>query len=338
MEMSPMVVSTPAGLMAALKKADTEAVILLSQGPWPTFDISGVTPPGTVTIRSQDANHPAILSALTISGSENLSFQDVKFLSSIAVLENSNYAPSPFKILNCKNISLNHVSVQGRAGGEAKSSSNGLLISRSSHIQITHSQFHQLYNGILEDHNTDIVIVENEFYDIRVDGIDNAGSSYVTISSNQFSDFHPQIKGTAGDHPDAIQFWTQGTTEVAHDINISDNIINRGHGYPIQGVFVTDQVRLPYKHLTIAHNTITGTMYNGIMVSGCEDSKVLGNIVQPYNDITSWIRVQYCNAVTVTENQAASFPFKGNISLVESKNKPIGPIAQRDVGQISEPK
>ena len=72
-----------------------------------------------------------------------------------------------------------------------------------------------------------------------MDGVRGTGSSFVTIASNTFTDFRPN----STDHPDAIQFWTYGSTASATDIVIKDNVFTRGTGQYALSVHLTLQAR-----------------------------------------------------------------------------------------------
>ena len=85
----------------------------------------------------------------------------------------------------------------------------------------------------------------------------------------------------------------------AHDIEITRNIYVRGHGSWVQGIFVSDGVGLPFQHVTVTDNVIEGGEYNGITVGGCAGLTISGNKVQPYTDMTSWIRIEKCTDVTI---------------------------------------
>jgi hypothetical protein len=64
------------------------------------------------------------------------------------------------------------------------------------------------------------------------------GTSNVVVSDNS--------SGTStrlGRPSDAIQFWTRNTKVAAHDISVTGNVIERGKGEAIQGIFFRDQSR-----------------------------------------------------------------------------------------------
>ncbi len=117
-------------------------------------------------------------------------------------------------------------------------------------------------------------------------------------------------------HPDAIQFLTSGETAGVHDIVITDNVIDRGSGSAVQGIFMTDQVgTLPYQNVTISGNMLVGTMYNGIMVNDGINLNISNNTVAGLPDMKSWIRVEGSTDAVLNHNIAATLVQTGNTNL-----------------------
>jgi parallel beta-helix repeat protein len=135
------------------------------------------------------------------------------------------------------------------------------------------------------------------------DGVHAAGSSNVTVSNNKFADFFP----VTGQHPDAVQFFTAGTTTTAQNISITGNLIERGAGSAIQGIFFSDESGVGYSNVAVTNNTVVGTLYNGIDLSDVSGANVSGNILQAYSDQLSWIALHSVTGATVSSNQAEQY-------------------------------
>ena len=326
--MTPIVAATPQSLIAALKAASAGAVILLAPGKWDPVLIFRFQSPGEVTVRSQDPAHPAILSALTINESEGLKFTDLTLATELYNAPTSYQAPAPFRIIRSKRISLEGLSVHGTLDDNPQDDVNGVWVTDSVEITIRNCEFQQLFNALTELRNDRVVIADNNFHDIRNDGIDNGGTSDIKVTGNHFTDFYPVgAVGSTGDHADAIQFWTTNTKTPAHDIEITHNSFVRGHGSWIQGVFVTDQVGIPFQRVTITDNTIEGGEYNGVMVQGCNGLTIHGNTVRPYADMMSWIRVEQCTNAIVKGNRAGSYVYKRNGDLDGDRNDQLSAMS-----------
>src|SRR3546814_9183840 len=98
----------------------------------------------------------------------------------------------------------------------------------------------------------------------------------VKVIGNSLKDFSP----AAGDHADAIQFWTTGSTVASKNIEISNNQITGKSGGQIQGIFITDQSggKLPYSNMVVKNNTLIGTHWHGITLMYDSGTSVTGNI------------------------------------------------------------
>jgi parallel beta-helix repeat protein len=198
-------------------------------------------------------------------------------------------------------------------------------------VTISGSDFTAVGSGIGHLNSSTIAFTNNTFHNLESDGIFGGGSSHVVVSGNQFTEFHP----LTGDHPDAVQFWGSITGAPGTDVTITDNVITRGAGDPIQGIFIE------YTNgLNISGNAMTGTMTNGISLSGSNNAVVEDNLVQGSTDTGARIIVRDGSTnVTVTGNtitepvvnlqQTGSLP---NVSFVLSANTTV---AQASVGDTS---
>jgi len=214
-------------------------------------------------------------------------------------------------------VTFDHLSMHGSMDNNAQNDKQGLLLLNSKNITVSNSEFQQLSYGVTHLNSQGVTVTDSFFHDVRTGGVRGGGSSQVTITDNDFRDFHP----FQWDHPDAIQFWTTEVKQAASDILISGNVIMRGGGAPIQGVFMRDEQGIyPYKNVTITDNLVVGSLYNGIAVGHGENVKVTSNVVVGLTDQESWITVNGSTGVTVSNNQATRYLYEKNTNLVESGN------------------
>jgi Ca2+-binding RTX toxin-like protein len=209
----------------------------------------------------------------------------------------------------------------------------GLLIRKSSDVSVANSEFHELWNGIAFLDSDHVLIQNNKFHDIRTDGVRGGGTSDIKILNNSFTDFYP----VAGDHPDAIQFWTTNTTASARNIEVSGNVYTRGNGGIVQGIFFRDQVgNLPFENVTISNNLVVGGMYNGIAVLGATNLKISGNTVAAFGDQDSWIRVERTDLAFLSDNNAFKFLFTDASRVTDVGNTTIGRVADGGAALLQE--
>ncbi|WP_372785091.1 nitrous oxide reductase family maturation protein NosD [Phenylobacterium sp.] len=279
-------VSSPDGLFAALQSAHAGDTILLAAGTYGAINLNGFHFDGPVNIQSADLGNEAVLTGLTLNGSSGLSFNHLVMTTP---------GGTAVTVMDSSNVAFSALTVHGTTGSD---DGVGFMVRDSSGVSITGSDFSKIGSGIGHVHDSGLTVSNNTFHDLQTDGVFGAGSSHVVISGNSFSNFHP----LPGDHPDAIQLWGNTDGSPGNDVTISNNIITRGSGDVIQGIFIesTDNV-------TITGNALTGTMYNGISVSTTDHAVISGNFVQGFTDMDSRIVVRGQSVdVSVLHNTAQS--------------------------------
>jgi len=288
-------VSTNAALISALKVAQAGDTIQLAAGTYNAVSLDNFHFTTDVTITSLDPNHAAVMNNLHVKAVNGLTFQGLDFTVTGVTSNNAVVVESS------QDVHFNDVYVHGTLNNDPSADGGGILLRGSTDVSVTNSTFEQLYWGVAHLDSSKVTVSNSDFHDLRMDGVRGGGSSYVTISGNRFHDFTPN----AGDHGDAIQFWTSGTKAAAHDILVENNVFQRGDGDTAQGVFMRDEGQLmPFQHVVIRGNLISGGMYNGIAVFGAKDVTIDDNIVQGFSDAKSWIQVSRADGVVLTDNIA----------------------------------
>jgi len=341
----PRTVSNPAQLQAALKSAKAGAVISLAPGAYGDVVVKRIDGGGTVTIASARSDAKASLTSLVIDASANIAVKDLEVAYPPEPDPEPEAAPAPapddqdaadapakkkpkrhreavVQVLNSQHVRLDGLVVHAAPTSELIGFGNGALIRASSDVTVTNSEFHNLANGLSHLDSDHVTIDRNLFHDIKTDAVHGGGSSFVTVTHNVFWNFFRAKK----DHPDAIQFWTSNTKESAHDLTIAGNLIMRGAGTPMQGIFMGDESkgRLPFGNVTITDNAVVGSMYNGIALSQANNVQIKNNVVSGYEDMKSWILVKGAVDSSVEDNESTSFHLDGeNSNLKSNRNRSI---------------
>jgi len=304
-------VTSTAALTSALKAAKAGDTILLSSGTY-TLSAANLTFASDVTVASADASRPAVLTGLSISGTTGLTLRDLE-LRADAVNGNN-----PFKVGGSTDIHFQRLNVHGSMDGNPQNDVNAFLVRESTDVSFEDSEFHQLWQAISHLNVDKLTVKGNEFHDLRADGVLGGGSNWVTITDNVFHTFKPKT----GDHPDAIQFWTRNTTENVHDIVITDNLIYRGSGSAMQGVFMGGEAAgVYYEKVVISGNLVAGGMYHGINLSSGKGVTITDNVVQGFSDMKSWIRLDDVTGATVTGNESNVLLFTTTVlNLLQGSN------------------
>ena len=317
----PVVVDTSDALWSAIKAAQPGDTILLAPGNYSTFALTAANPADTVTITSQDPGHPAVIAGITLTNSSNLTFTNIE----LTPKAQGAYAVT---LASDTNIHFDHLNIHASATVDG----NAMIIRDSRNVSVTNSDIHNIGTGISYIDSDTVLLSGNKLHNIQSDGMHGGGTSNITITGNTLTDFSPK----AGDHPDAIQFWTTATTTSAHDITITNNIITRGAGAAVQGIFMGNEKMLEYKNVTITGNAVVGGLYNGIYVADASNAKIEGNLVQGYKDMSSWIYLSKITNGVLSNNQATTFNLaKDNLGLNNHDNKtldlqPVGDVVALD--------
>lgn len=285
-------------LLSALAQAKPGDVIRLASGTYANVAIKGLNIAGNVTIMSADASRPAVLLDLSIKSSQGLTFSNLTFSET---KPSSDYG---FTVSGSSNIQFDHLKVSGPANIGSGAESSLMQIRSSTGVTVSNSEFSNGNYAISLIDTSGTVIKGNFFHDIRTDGVRGGGNSNITISGNLFTDFYP----AAGDHSDAIQLWTTNTSATARNIVITDNVVVRGDGRPIQGVFLRDTFdQMPFENVTVTGNLVVGGVYNGISVDGATSGLIANNEVYGLPDQRSSIRTGKAGGVVVRDNVATDY-------------------------------
>lgn len=323
--MTTYTVDSASALNLAIKSVKAGDVILLSAGTYSDVDVKGIAIDGNVTISSKDPGNPAIITDIFVSGSKGFTFSNLELATT------KEYGLHPYQIVNSENVSFDKVNAHGTLDNAPRNDPNAFLIDNSKNVSITNSEFHEFDNGIIHLDSTGLTISGNKFHDIGSDGIHGAGSSNVLVSKNFFTDFYPSEL----DHPDAIQFFTRGAEAASHDIVVIDNVVVRGNGAPIEGVFFRDQMgNMPFENVTISNNLIVGALWDAITVLQGNNVTVTGNKVFSYKDQDARINVSFSTNAVVEGNTAVSYIFDTVTGLSKHDNGTSGSVVT-DAGKAA---
>jgi Ca2+-binding RTX toxin-like protein len=298
-------VKTAAELTSALNSAHGGDTILLAPGQYSALSLRLLKFTSDVTVTSLDPSNRAVLTGIQMDSSSNVVFSKLELRTDVGTND------KPYMFTNANGLTFEDVKIHGSLNGSPTTDRPGLTIRYSNDVTIKDSEFYELSNGMAHRSVTNLVIEDNSFHDIRTDGIQGGGSSNVTITGNEFRDFYP----AAGDHADAIQFWTTNSTSSAQNILVSGNQFIRGAGGRIQGVFFNDEVgNLPYKNVTITDNLIAGGRYNGVFVLNAENVVITDNVVAGFTDMKSWIWVDRIKNIEISGNASNELHVNGNVT------------------------
>jgi Right handed beta helix region len=317
--MTDIRVTSNATLKTALTAAKAGDRILLAAGNYGDVAIKGLNFASDITIMSASATNAAKINILSVTDSSHIKFQGLEIGRPLLTGEPewTRYA----SVKNGTNITFNSVYFHGSLDGNSANDGQGLNVTASKFVTIQNSRFEQLTRGVVFADSSDLTLKGNSFRNLRSDGADFAAVQRVTIDANTFRDFKP----VGLDHPDAIQFWTSGTTKASTDILISNNQIFQGNGGGIQAIFLRDEVgTLPYQNVRITNNVAyVPDFHNGIALLGGRNVEISGNtVLSPTTDTKKFtIRLENTAGAVIRNNVADVLINVNNTALTLGTNK-----------------
>lgn len=255
-----------------------------------------------VIIESADPGQPATFTTLTLRNSQAITLRDLRFDGPINDLHYK------LLVMESRDINMEGLSFVGDASAyDDERSFSALMLRQSKGLRLSHSRFEHFVFGVTLLDTDEVTLNDNVFLRMKEDGVRGGGNSHLVIRRNQIADSDRYPQG----HPDGIQQWTTNVHRPAHDILIEDNLVLRGTGGAGQGIFINDEVGLPYENLVVRNNLVVGALYNGISVMGARDGQVTGNVILANPDQESWLRIERADGLLVADNRAGRFVFTG---------------------------
>jgi hypothetical protein len=315
--MSVVTVTSSAALSNAINAAHAGDTIELAAGEYVLDKLQNLTFSSAITITSADPSHEAVIDGIVLQNDTGLTFKNLEVkvdpVQQVGVIVGGG-----------GNVTLDGLNIHGTGTTDGL----GVRVLDTSNVALTNLDVHDVSGGMAIVRSDTVSVLNSKFHDIEVDGIESAGSSHVTISGNNFTNFFP----LPGDHSDAIQFFTFGTTTPSHDLTITNNTYVRGAGEAAQGIFMNNEASIPYENVTISGNAIVGGVFQGIAIALVDHLNLTNNIVEGYTDQNSWILIDRSTASSETNNRSTSFnnTTSGNADLVTSGNTTIAAGAVGD--------
>jgi hypothetical protein len=293
-------IANRAELVAALKSATGGETFVLAAGNYGDIDISNRNFAATVTIQSQSATSLATFSHFDINSSSNIAVKGIDVGRAMTPVEQD--FGKMVSLYDARNISLDQIRFHGTLNNNPRDDGWGIVVSDSSNVSVTNSDFTELNRGAVFQRTEQLVVQGNNFHNIRSDGADFTAVDTVLVKDNQFRDFY----FVPGDHPDAIQFWTQGQTRASANITITGNQVFQGKGLALQGIHIRDEVgNMPFKNVKIDNNLLyANDLWHGIHVDHGQGISITNNTVvsRTTDDPFFWIKVENVAGVTIQKN------------------------------------
>ncbi|MEH6525478.1 MAG: right-handed parallel beta-helix repeat-containing protein [Sneathiella sp.] len=309
--------STAELLQALSNNTSGDVTIKLLPGDYIGVSIKDMHFTDDIVITSADPDNPARMADLDVRNSANISFADIDF----KVNNPGEAGIFVAWVRDSEDINFFNNVFDGGTDEIRDGDTRGLSITRSTGSIVSGNEFTSLTRGANFDHSSDFTVSNNTLHNIRSDGFNFITVDGANIDGNTFLDFYP----ADGDHPDYIQFWTQGETVGSSNVTIQNNFMAQSGGGEAQAIFIRDEAGVGYSNFVIQNNVIYQSTYHGITANGIdglaiENNTVLSTVGSKEN--TLWIQVTDSNNVEVHDNIAtrmsydneANYNTSGNIS------------------------
>jgi len=203
----------------------------------------------------------------------------------------------------------------------------GFVASTCTNLLFENNTIFDFYRGATFGNSDNTVVRGNEFYGIRLDGMNFSSDQGLLIEGNHLHNFRRSLD--AGEHSDMIQFWTTNGVRPSTDIVIRNNRLDIGAGDHTQSIFMRNEavdlgragIEMYYRNVLIEGNTIYNDHPHGIMLGEATGVIIRNNSVlhadgrsEGISGLTSMPRISVASAstdVTIVNNLAASVPVAG---------------------------
>lgn len=299
---SPILVRNLGELHAALNSAKGGEVIELAAGDYGDFYFSRKKFASDVTIKSADAENPAVFNTLTFYDVRNVAVDgvDVQFKPT----EDTVDWDGVVTISNAHNVTFKNSTMQGAIAetgvpgdsnpGENDGSGNviGKPIARAfkvtfaSEIHIEGNDVRTFSTGVGASQVEGLSVIDNTILDLRRSPFTGSDLDDLVIRGNHFGHSNPHNLGGAGDHADFVHLWNRaGDSEPDRNIEIVGNFFDQGPGQAIFGIFLEAEWHTKgYENVTIAENVLLNTDANGIVIQKLNGGAITNNTLLSAGD------------------------------------------------------
>ena len=300
-------------LRAALNARTADTVIVLKEGNYGSFNFNARESALGIKLIAADPSKPPVFQGVTISNANGLHIEGIKFQPPAGV----NFG-NGLTLRNVEDATLTK-NVFGGVEGSHANVHRGLVVDRSSDIVVHDNQFSGMHRGAVFTNTNDVKVTHNDVTKMRGEGFNFAGVKNVEIGHNEMQDFRP----AAGDHPDFIQFWTRGMQTASENIHIHNNtMIQNNPGLSVQGIFMDNDFRIPYKNVVIEKNLIQTGMPHGITLDLAEGVRILDNVALSVTGAKFRVGITVADStdVSVVNNTSNSLSLLRNVDMAQSQN------------------
>ena len=256
-------------LWDALTAAKAGDIILLAPGEYGNFSFTKFKYSDYVFVRSADAANRARFGTMTLGAATGLSISGVDAQSTA----------NPVVSISGENIRFVGNRIRGATTNRDPwdDGQGGVHVRFASNVLVGSNDFEDLRLGVFVQRSSNVRLLHNSIGYVR-EGLNIAALAGGEIANNHFHNFQPNYG--RGEHPDAIQFWTNQEKTGVTDVKIRNNFMQLGLNGAVQGLFVGGEVTgIYHRNLEISGNVYWGSALHGLTLARTIGAKVFNNVI-----------------------------------------------------------
>lgn len=155
--------------------------------------------------------------------------------------------------------------------------SNSIQVRFSTGVTIVNNIFQDLRKALYIQRSQKVQVYYNKISFVR-EGINVAAATDLVLEGNHFHDFYPNYG--IGEHPDAMQLWTNGETVGSVRVRIANNVLSFGEKRAVQGVLAGCEAKgARHSDWVVTNNVYYGSSPHGLSFYCIDNLKISNNVV-----------------------------------------------------------
>lgn len=296
-------------LEMAIKSGATK--ISVRAGISALVDLSELKPASRVSIVAADPASPPIIRRLRVRHSANLSFDNFIFQHG-----DTPHNAALVEITSSSNIVISRARITAEERGDNRQ--RGILVEDTQGFALQDSRVESVERGLVLLRSSEIEIAHNLFKRLSISALSIVESQNVTISSNKMEGFWPE-QGVAATF---IHAWTRGTTKPTRSVSILDNVMLQNTSTLARGILFSNEDRVNYDQIRISGNLILISGGLGISIERATNAVAERNIVLDTIESTLNSSIRFIRVLEgrITENIAVAYGLVENRNITFRKN------------------
>lgn len=319
---------TPAQRSVGSAQELTEALsagvtrIELRPGSYREITISRHRPTAKVVFSAADPANPPVVHKLTVTDSSNLSFRNWR----LTPHPEDGAAGTLATVGKSSGITFEAMQFS-MEGAPSDRRWRGLGGAEIDGLEVRDTTFEGLDRAVVLERSRNATIAHNLFGGLGNAGLNLIENEAVVVDRNRFRGFRVQPGGTGT----FIHAWTRGTSRPSRGLTFSNNVMVQDTATLAQGIFMSNEARIPFEDVTIVDNLVVVGTPHAISLDRAKDIRIGGNVALDTVDsiYNAAIRLSRSTNAEVTGNLAVAFGMIENRDVKLRRNATAARLERR---------